>query len=111
MNLLQTSGADALLPVVQFSYPPLRGLEIQNDFLQMRWPENIRARSQDLPPLYHDSGQFYLLRTEAFLAEKTLFCKKTIPMIISELEVQDIDNEDDWKLAELKYTLMIERND
>ena len=29
-----------------------------------------------------------------------------IPYIVSELEVQDIDNETDWKLAEMKYRMM-----
>jgi len=42
----------------------------------MKWPENLRLRSQDLTTMYHDSGQFYFVRTEAFLKEKTLFCKK-----------------------------------
>ncbi len=32
---------------------------------------------------------------------------KTVPIIVSELEVQDIDNETDWKLAEIKYKMMI----
>lgn len=32
-----------------------------------------------------------------------------MPIIVSELEVQDIDNEDDWKIAELKYQLMASR--
>ena len=30
----------------------------------------------------------------------------TIPFVINELEVQDIDNETDWKLAELKFKLL-----
>ena len=31
---------------------------------------------------------------------------KILPLELSELEVQDIDNEVDWKLAELKYQLI-----
>jgi N-acylneuraminate cytidylyltransferase len=72
----------------------------------MKYPYNINNRSQDLDKIYHDSGQFYFARTKAFIAENSLFCKRTVPMILSELEVQDIDNEIDWKLAELKYQLM-----
>lgn len=103
---LEESGADALVPVVAFSYPPLRGLTVQEDRLRMMWPENESVRSQDLPPLYHDCGQFYFVRTDALLRERTLFCQKTVPMFLSELEVQDIDNEIDWELAELKYELL-----
>ena len=72
----------------------------------MKWPEFEGARSQDLQPIYHDCGQFYFARTEALLRERTMFCRKTVPMFLSELEMQDIDNEADWELAELKYELL-----
>ena len=108
-NALQTQNVDAVIPVVPFSYPPLRGFVIDdNALLKMRWPENLNVRSQDMGKMYHDSGQFYFVRTRAFMEEKALLCKKSIPMILSELEVQDIDNETDWKLAELKYQLISE---
>lgn len=105
-HLLDISGADALVPVVPFSYPPLRGFTLQDGQIQMKWPEYQSTRSQDLPPLYHDCGQFYFAKTSAFLREKAMVCQKTIPMLLSELEVQDIDNEIDWELAELKYELL-----
>ena len=108
-QLLENSGADSVVPVVAFSYPPMRGLVIEADCARMKWPENYTARSQDLEPMYHDCGQFYIVRTQALLQEKTLFCKKTAPLILSELEVQDIDNEVDWELAELKYELLKRR--
>jgi N-acylneuraminate cytidylyltransferase len=106
LDLLQQHEADALIPIVPFSYPPQRGLVVENSFIEMKFPENINKCSQDLDKLYHDSGQFYFARTKVFLAENSLFCKRTTPMVLSELEVQDIDNEIDWKLAELKYQLM-----
>lgn len=105
-QLLCGSGADALVPVVPFSYPPLRGFVLENGHIRMRWPEFEGTRSQDLPPIYHDCGQFYFARTEALLREKTMFCQKTVPMLLSELEMQDIDTEVDWELAELKYALL-----
>lgn len=105
-QLLSENKADALVPVIPFSYPPLRGLIVENGNLRMKWPENEFVRSQSLEPLYHDCGQFYFMRTDALIREKSLFCKKTVPMYLSELEVQDIDNETDWKLAELKYQLL-----
>lgn len=100
------SGVDALVPVVPFSYPPLRGLVIQEDRLKMKWPEYEKARSQDLGEIYHDCGQFYFIKTSVLLQEKTLFCKNLAPMVMPEIEVQDIDNEVDWKLAEQKYVFL-----
>lgn len=104
--LLEESRADGVLPVVEFSYPPLRGLKVSGVHVQMKWPENVFARSQDLEPVYHDSGQFCFLRTEALLRERSILCSNMVPIILSNLEVQDIDNETDWELAELKYELL-----
>jgi len=106
-NSVLNENADGVLPVTQYSYPPQRGLVIEESHLKMKWPENLTLRSQDLEPIFHDSGQFCFVKTEAFLREKTLFLKKTIPFIVSELEVQDVDSETDWTLAELKYQLML----
>ena len=106
---LQKYNADALTPVVKFSYPPQRCFIINNGFLQYKWSENINARSQDLVPLYHDVGQYYFWKVDKFLSDTI---EKVIPYILDELQVQDIDNLDDWKLAELKYKMMeIKTND
>ncbi len=101
--LWETSEADALVPVVRFSYPPMRGLVIKDDRLAMKWPEYADTRSQDLEPLYHDAGQFYFIKKDALEREKTLLCKGAVPVVVPELEAQDIDGEEDWRVAEWKY--------
>ena len=107
MRLLKTNkDCDCVLPVVKYSYPIQRSLKIDNGKLKMNWPENYSKRSQDLEPIYHDAGQFYLTKTSSFLKNKTLFTKKTLPIIVSETEVQDIDNIEDWKIAEMKYKIL-----
>ena len=37
--------------------------------------------------------------------QKTMIMKHMIPVIMSEMEVQDIDSPEDWRLAEVKYKL------
>lgn len=106
-RLLQETGADSVLPVVRFSYPIQRGLQIEDDRLSMFSPEYMNYRSQDLSPAYHDSGQFYFFRVESFLQNQRLFTGNTVPMVIPETEVQDIDTEDDWQIAEMKYRLLL----
>ena len=103
---LASSDADSLIPVVRFSYPPQRAMEIHDGRLVFRQPENLSVRSQDLEPHYHDAGQFYVVKTESFLKNKGIMVGQILPMELSELEVQDIDNEVDWKLAEMKYKLL-----
>ncbi len=106
VDTLAASEADGLIPVVRFSYPPQRAMEIHDGRLVFRQPENLSKRSQDPVPHYHDAGQFYVTRTESFLKNRNLLLGKILPLELSELEVQDIDNEVDWKLAELKYQLI-----
>lgn len=105
-NLLIESNADSLIPVTKFNYPILRSLKIENNVLRMNWPEHTNTRSQDLPPAYHDCGQFYFFKSGSILKKKNLFTDFTIPLEIPESEAQDIDNEEDWKLAEIKYSLL-----
>ena len=106
MKKLQEINADALIPIVKFSYPPQRSFVMnEKRFLEYKYPENIFKRSQDLEMLYHDAGQFYFIKVETFMKNKTLVCKNTIPLIVDELSVQDIDTEEDWKMAELKYKM------
>ena len=57
--------------------------------------------------MYHDAGQFYMYQVEAFIQLKGQMTESIVPVIVDEMEVQDIDNETDWKLAELKYQLML----
>ena len=113
MDLLQLNKtkADAVLPVTEFSYPILRSLVINDGNIAMKWPENYNKRSQDFEKFYHDAGQYYCLYVESFRKQKTLYPTKTIPVILSNFEVQDIDNLDDWKIAELKYRMLITNNE
>ena len=106
MGLLEK--ADSVMPVVPFSFPPQRCMVLNEEGeLRMKWPEHARTRSQDLEPYYHDCGQFYCCRTAPFLEYKTTDLPHMVPMVMSELEVQDIANPDDWEIAELKYQKMI----
>ncbi len=100
---LKKTGADSVMPVVQFSYPPQRALVLREGMLQYQYPENFSKRSQDLEPIYHDCGQFYFYRVHEDLSYNT---DCFAPIIVPETEVQDIDNESDWAIAGMKFRLM-----
>jgi N-acylneuraminate cytidylyltransferase len=103
---LEACNADTLIPVVPFSYPPQRAMIMKEGRLVFEYPQYLDSRSQDLEPHYHDAGQFVVFRTEKFKANKKLMVGDILPMVISEMEVQDIDNQTDWEIAEMKYRLM-----
>ena len=109
-NLLITSGAKSVVPVVRFGFPILRSFKIEDGMVKMNWPEHMNSRSQDLPPAFHDCGQFYFLKVKSFLNDKKLFTDFTLPLEMPETEVQDIDTEEDWKIAEIKYSFLLEKN-
>ena len=109
MTKLEESDADTLIPVVPFSYPPQRAMLVKEGRLVFAYPRYLDSRSQDLEPHYHDVGQFYLFRTEAFQRNQKLMIGNILPYVISEMEVQDIDNQTDWEIAEMKYRVMKEQ--
>ncbi|MBN2572862.1 MAG: pseudaminic acid cytidylyltransferase [Ignavibacteriales bacterium] len=99
--------SDSIIPVVKFSYPVQRSFRLnKNGILEYIWTENIAKRSQDLEPIYHDAGQFYWCKVKSFLKDKTVITKNNFPFILEQTEVQDIDTEEDWKIAELKYKIL-----
>lgn len=100
-------GADTVLSVVRFSFPPQRGLVGRGDCLSFWHPECAAARSQDLEPVFHDAGQFYFCRIPALLSSGLIVGARTKGFEVSELEAQDIDNISDWEIAEIKYRRMI----
>lgn len=99
---------DSVFPVIEFSFPIQRSLKIEKNKVSMVWKEHLNARSQDLKSRYHDSGQFYWLKSISFEKERKLFTSNSGAIVISELQAQDIDTETDWKLAEIKYKLMLD---
>ena len=81
----------------------IRTLALAEDgSIKRHWAEYENSRSQDLPKEYHDTGIFYWYKMQEWLKGNV----KLGAIIVEETAVQDIDNETDWKLAEMKYKLM-----
>jgi pseudaminic acid cytidylyltransferase len=106
MTLLREKAADAVVSIIAFSHPIQRAFKIKDSYLKMIDPENSDVNSQDLEKTYHDAGQFYCLNAKSFINQKKIFCDKMISYELPEISAQDVDNEQDWKLAELKYKLI-----
>lgn len=106
-TLLKNSDFTLVYPIVAFSYPIWRSLNLSQDGTICRqWPEFENSRSQDLQKMYHDTGTFYWYKTEDWLRGE----RKTGGIVVEESQVQDIDTDTDWQLAELKYQLIVKGN-
>jgi len=101
---LVDSNAAFVFSAVGYSYPIQRAFLIsKNDRVQMLNKENISKRSQDLEKSYHDAGQFYWGLTSSFINNLNLYSDESIPMILPAHLAHDIDDEEDWKYAEMLY--------
>lgn len=102
MRLLD-SDFTCVYPVVQFSYPIWRCLDLAEDGTMKRhWPEFENSRSQDLPKEYHDTGTFYWYKMKQWLSGE-VSCGG---IEVDETTIQDIDTITDWKIAEMKYRIL-----
>ncbi len=98
---------DTLFSAVNYSYPVQRSFFLgPKQEIELLHPEHIHARSQDLRAVYHDAGAFYFFKTEALRQQQTLWSKNSGAFLLPAIKVQDIDHEEDWIMAELKYQLI-----
>lgn len=109
MKCMRSQDGNELVPVVRFSYPPQRSYVINNGLLSFKYKEYESSRSQDLEPFYHDAGQYYIYKVSEYLKCNGSIHENIIPQILPESEVQDIDTEDDWIIAEQKFRAIFER--
>lgn len=70
------------------------------------FPQWTEDRSQDLEPAYHDAGQFYWGRAEAFRTGLAMFAAHSVAVILPRARVQDIDTLEDWQCAELMHAAL-----
>jgi CMP-N-acetylneuraminic acid synthetase len=65
---------------------------------------NELLRTQDLPPLFEENSNFYLFSKETFLGnDKKRIGKKPKMVAVDKLEAVDIDNMEDFIIAELLH--------
>lgn len=110
LDLIRRNLCSYVFPVVEFDYPVQRAFKLVEDgAIQMLDPSKFNCRSQDLEGVWHDAGQFYWGTPEAWKEEVQLFDGHSRPIKISRLESQDIDSIEDWKIAELKFKFLLNR--
>ena len=86
---------------VEFPAPIQRALRRdERGLAAMFQPENYEKRSQDLEPAFHDAGQFYWGRPEAWAENRPVFLEPALMYVMPRSHVEDIDTPDDWVRAE-----------
>lgn len=107
LNILREHNADYAFTVTSYPFPIQRAVRITpQNRIEMFNPEHFSTRSQDLEEAWHDAGQFYWGRAEAWLAGAPLFSKDATPVLLPRYRVQDIDTIEDWERAEWLHKAM-----
>lgn len=106
LELLTSGGWQYIFPAAEFTAPIFRGFKVDRSGLEMIFPEHYLTRSQDLPRVFHDAGQFYWGTKNAWLSKAPIFSNKSQCIELPRLRVHDIDTPEDWDIAEKIFTLL-----
>lgn len=105
--LTKASANSYVTPIVKYGFPPQRSISVKNQHqATMTNPEFMYQHSQNLPPLFHESAQFWWAYAATWVARVGMQ-ENIVPMILKEWMQQDIDTIDDWIAAEAKFDYRI----
>jgi pseudaminic acid cytidylyltransferase len=108
LGILDETGCDYAFSVTSYPFPIQRAIRInQEGRVEMMHPEQFNTRSQDLEETFHDAGQFYWGKAQAWLAGKVIFGPDSSPVLLPSHRVQDIDTMEDWLRAELMHAALV----
>lgn len=106
-EILKSSSWQYVFSATRFDSPVFRGFKRRTDQgIEMLFPEHYQDRSQDLPEIWHDAGQFYWGKLNAWLEGLAVFEPWSTMIELPRWRVQDIDTIDDWQRAEIIHQLM-----
>ena len=109
LQQLQESKLDYCFSVTSFPFPIKRAIKINaKNAVEMFYPEHFLTRSQDLEEAYHDAGQFYWGKSNAFIENYQIFSEVASPFLLPKHKVQDIDTPEDWIRAELMHKVLLQ---
>lgn len=106
LRILIDESCDYAFSVTKYVFPIQRAIYITpENRVKMFQPEHFTSRSQDLQESWHDAGQFYWGRSDAWLSGKPAFTSDSAPVVLARHRVQDIDTPEDWIRAELMFNV------
>lgn len=106
LRLMDEKMFDSIRPIVKYNYPIQRALKLIEGEVKMNQPEYFLSRSQDLEEMYHDAGMFYWMKFD-----KGLDGGNKGGFVINSLFTQDIDEIEDWEIAEFKFNFLFPNNE
>ena len=106
-DTLRAGGWDYVFAAGRFSQPVQRSFRKGPDgAMALLFPEHRLTRSQDLPEVYYDAGQFYWGGFQSWLEGRPVFGPRSSFVEMPGDRVIDIDTAEDWEAAERLFETM-----
>ena len=106
LNKLEDNGWDYVISATKVKTPPERLFTVdQNSQIRMYFPKHEASRTQDVSPAFQDAGQFYWGKTSSWVAGLPLFTSKSTFIELPQETFVDVDTIDDWKYAEILFSI------
>jgi N-acylneuraminate cytidylyltransferase len=106
LHILQNNQCDYAFSVTSYAFPIQRAIRINDrERVEMFQPAHFNTRSQDLEEAFHDAGQFYWGKAQAWLENKPIFSSDSAPVMLPRHRVQDIDTPEDWQRAQWMFEI------
>ena len=88
--------------------PHERSLQrLEGDLMSLASPDHLLTRTQDLPKRYFDAGKLYVARASVWKARETMMEKPFVPFHLPDWAAVDIDEPDDWAVAEALHRVFV----
>lgn len=97
-HVLDTPGhTGAVVSVSKIDSRLWRAFEAKDGRVHRLFPDHAATRSQDLPALYIDAGQFYIASNQHWLQTSRSLVDNGVPYVLPAHRAIDVDSEEDWQ--------------
>lgn len=103
VQLLAESDADAVMSVTEAEHTPFKMRVIENGELKEFLPGRTVGQRQDAMPIYRLNGIAYVTRWQALIETKSVWGRKTLPLVLPHDVASNIDTMLDFEIAEFLY--------
>jgi len=108
MEIFRVNPSDFVVTVGRHRSPLERSLRsVGNGYMTLISPENSLSRTQDLPQSYFDAGKLYLATASLWQKQRTMMEGKFIAYHLPDWAAVDLDEPEDWEVAEGLHRLFI----
>ncbi len=103
-KLLKKNPNKFIFGAIPFQSPLERSFKLKkNKIYKPMKKKYLSKNSNNIEPSFYDSGQFYLAKKDNFKNKLSVFKKNNVAIIFKKNQCVDINDKDDWDLANIIY--------